>query len=234
MKSSALVHVSLFSALLKSLAYAQGSIQLYLDDDCTDSTGASISLMADACYNTDQAVAIAALSLPPCASGRPILTISDYSDCERPSILPLVSSGNIRDCLFFPTGSDIGSAAFQCVREVTTVPDHPSDTTSSPNPPVSTHVSSTTTTPTTIAHGSTQPSQSSFPSGGGLGLSDKISLGVGIGFGLPAVLFAALAWWNNWWEIREARTHPQLVFNPPNIPRDDPPPYRYELRPLGN
>jgi hypothetical protein len=229
----ALIHVSLSFVLLKAFTYAQGSIQLYLNDDCTDPTETAISLMAEACYNTDQAVAIAAVSLPPCASGRSILTISDYSGCERPSILPLVSSGNIGDCLFLSTGSDIGSAAFQCVVEVTTIPDSPPpDTTSSSNPPVSTHISSTTTTPATITHGSTQPSQSSSSSGGGLGISDKIALGCGIGLGLPAVFFAALTWWNNWWEIRESRTHPQLHFNPPNIPLGDPPPYRYELRPL--
>jgi hypothetical protein len=233
MKSSPIVHVSLFSALLKSVTYAQGFIQQYLDDDCKDSTGTAISLAAGVCQNIDQAVAIAVVSLPLCASGRPILTISDYSDCERPSISPAVSSGNIGDCLFFPTGSDIGSAAFQCVGEITTVPDSPPpDTTSSSNLPASIHTSSTTTTPATITHSSTPPSQSSPSSGGGLGISDKIALGCGIGLGLPALFFAALTWWNNWWEIRESRTHPQLHFNPPNIPLGDPPPYRYELRPL--
>jgi hypothetical protein len=235
MKSSPFVQVSLFSFLLKPVAYAQGSIQVYLDDDCTDPTGAAISLRAGVCYNTDQAVAVAALSLPPCASGQPILTISDYSDCERPSITPLVSSGNIGDCLSFPTGSDIGSAAFQCVGEITTVPDSPPDTISSSNPPVSIHASSTATTPAAITHSSTQPSQSSSSSSGGLGISDKIALGCGIGLGLPALFFAALTWWNNWWEIRESRTHPQLHFIPPHIQLGDPPPYhRYELRPLGN
>jgi hypothetical protein len=251
-----LVHVSLFFVLLKSVTYAQGSIQPYLDDDCTDSTGTAISLVAGVCQNIDQAVAIAAVSLPPCASGRPILTISDYSDCERPSISPVVSSGNIGDCLFFPTGSYIGSAAFQCVGDITTVPDSPppDTTSSSENPtsihsssttttppleitassdrPVSIHTSSTTATPAAITRSSTQPSQSSSSSGGGLGISDRIALGCGIGLGLPALFFAALTWWNNWWEIRESRTHPQLHFNPPNIPRGDPPPYRYELRPL--
>jgi hypothetical protein len=257
MKSSLLIQVSLFSVLLKSVSYAQGSIQLYLDDDCTDPTGIAISLVAGECYNADQAVAIAVVSLPPCASGRPILTISDYSDCERPSISPVVSSGNIGDCLFFSTGSDIGSAAFDCVGEVTTVPDSPPpDTTSSSspatpihsssktttppleitapsNPPVSIHTSSTTTTPAAITHSSTQPSPSSSSSGGGLGISDRIALGCGIGLGLPALFFAALTWWNNWWEIRESRTHPQLHFIPPQIPSGDPPPYhRYELRPI--
>ena len=249
MKSSPLIYVGIISGFLKSVTYAQGSIQLYLDDDCTESTGTAVSLVAGVCHNIDQAVAIAAVSLPPCASGRPILTISDYSDCERPSISPVVSSGNIGNCLFFPTGSDIGSAAFQCVGEIITVPDSPPpDTTSiysssatppphftvSSNRPVSIHTSSTTTTPPAITHSSTQPSQSSSSSGGILGISDRIALGCGIGFGVPALLFAALTWWNNWWEIREARTHPQLHFNPPNIPRGDPPPYRYELRPLGN
>jgi hypothetical protein len=258
MKSSPFVQVTIFSFLLKSVTYAQGSIQLYLDDDCTDPTGAAISLGAGVCYNTDQAVAVALVSFPPCASGQPILTISDYSDCERPSITPLVSSGNIGHCLSFPTGSDIGSAAFQCVGEITTVPDSPPDTTpssnpptsipsssttttpplkgtASSNPPVSIHTSSTTTTPAAITQSSTQPSQSSSSSGGGLGISDKIALGCGIGLGLPALFFAALTWWNNWWEIRESRTHPQLHFIPPRIQLGDPPPYhRYELRPLGN
>jgi hypothetical protein len=234
MKSSPLIQVSVFFILLKSVTYAQGSIQLYLDDDCTDPTGTAISLGAGVCQNIDQAVAIAAVSLPPCASGRPILTISDYSSCEPPSISPLISSGNIGDCLSFPTGSDIGSAAFQCVGEITTVPDDPPPgTTTSSNPPVSIHTSSTTTTPAAITYSSTQPSQSSSSSGGGLGTSDKIALGCGIGLGLPAIFFAALTWWNNWWEIRESRTHPQLHFIPPHIQLGDPPPYhRYELRPL--
>jgi hypothetical protein len=228
-------------AFLFSWAIAQGMVQFYLDDNCSDVDGSPIQLDEE-CKSGYQATAIAALSLTSCGKDeklRPILAISDSNCFQSPSISPPVQSGNIGDCLYFSTGIKIDSIAFACVNddELVTISNTPPAETqgesSSPTPPpvsaeraTSSQASSSTSSSRPSA---TQASPVDPEESGGLSVSDKITMGCSIGIGLPALVFAILTWYNHW-DRREQDEYPEIQI----VPRDQenggdaPPPY--ELR----
>jgi hypothetical protein len=218
--------VALGLALLNATASAQGassqgSVQLYSDSDCTKPSGTTIMLAVNTCLPSIQVAGIAAVSFPSCASGKPLLYISDYDQCMAPSVSQSVSSGNINDCLYFITGSYIGSAAFVCVGDVTTISD------SQPAAATETTPEYTTTSTPTISTTTSAPQPSSGQGAGGssgLPLSDKIALGLGIGFGLPTLIVGFLAWYYNYLDRQEQLVRPRLRL----VPHDGPPP-PYEL-----
>lgn len=216
-----------------STADTEGSIQLYSDGDCTTKQGAPILTPHDTCIETNQASSISAISLPSCPNGHPLLYISDEDSCHKASIQPAPQSGNVGDCLFFSTGSGIGSAAFVCINKVTTV----SDT----KPPAPTTLKSIVSTSATFAAESSVTSASSTsatspgsndgqrtPGFSGLSLSDRIALGCALGLGLPALIFAILTWYNAWDQWREQQRHPPLlrIIPAPGLP----PPYELHVR----
>jgi hypothetical protein len=233
MKLRALVLVTLPFALLDSTTNAQGTVQLYFDNDCTRPNGASISLIPYGCLPTLKAVAIAALSLPFCATGQPMLFISDVLQCKQPSLGPIVNSGNVGDCLYLPSGSGIASAAFMCVGDSINTPIIP-PATSKTAPSSLSVISPILSTPTRIITASTGsvPSQPSLPSSSsettapstGMSLSDRIALGCGLGIGLPSLLVAILTWYYKHQDRRRQRVMPRLRL----VPHDGPPP-PYEL-----
>ncbi len=120
-----LLSIALFASFFAHISTAdtEGSIQLYSDGDCTAKGGGPILTPHDLCIETNQTSSIYAISLPSCPNGHPVLYISDEESCREPSIQPGAQSGNVGDCLFLPTGSGIGSAAFVCIEKVTTVSD---------------------------------------------------------------------------------------------------------------
>jgi len=218
--------VALGLALLNATASAQGAsaqgyVQLYSDSGCKEPSGTTIPLAVNSCLSSIQAAGIAAVSFPPCESGNPTLFISDYDMCQTPSILPPVSSRNINDCLFFATGSYIGSAGFVCVRDITTISN------SQPAAVTETTPESTITSTPAISTTTSAPQPSSGQRAGssnGLSLSDKIALGIGIGFGLPTLVVGFLAWYYNYLDRQEQLVRPRLRL----VPHDGPPP-PYEL-----
>jgi hypothetical protein len=202
-------------------ASAQGYVQLYSDSGCTKPSGTTIPLAVNICLPSIQAAGIAAVSFPPCESGKPILFISDYDQCRAPSVSQPSSSGNINDCLSFATGSYIGSAAFVCVGDITTISDS--------QPAAATETTPKSTTTSTLAINTTTPApqpSSGQGAGGpnGLSISDRIALGIGIGFGLPTLVVGFLAWYYKYKERREQSVQPRLRL----VPHDGPPP-PYEL-----
>lgn len=216
-----------------STADAEGSFQLYSDGDCTTKQGTPILTPHDTCIETNQASSISALSLPSCPNGHPVLYISDEESCREPTVQPAAQSGNVGDCLFLPTGSGIGSAAFVCIEKVTTV----SDT----QPPAPTTLKTIVSTSATDAAESSVTSASSAsatspgsnegqstPGFSGLSLSDRIALGCALGVGLPALIFAILQWYNAWYQWREQQRHPPLlrIIPAPGLP----PPYELHVR----
>lgn len=220
--------VTLSQLLWANSQASYGSIQLYTNGDCTQPESTAIRLEVNACLEINQSSAIAALSFPSCGNLRTILDISDQSNCRNPSFWPPISSGNVGDCLSLVTGSGIGSAAFVCVGEVTTVSSAPTGQGTSvpsvqPDQTVSPSASSSILSPAL-------PSQSPSPSGGGSSRSDEANVAIGVTIGLAA-LFVAI--WGVWY----ARRSYQLQTLPQNIRwasshrgPDPPPPYReFEL-----
>jgi len=214
-----------------SSANTQGSVQLYTDGDCSTAQGAPISRPYNSCIEINQAGSIAAISLPSCPSGQPVLFISDEESCNRPSIQPAIESGIVGDCLSLTTGMSIGSAAFVCINQVTTVPDsQPAATTSiKPTLPIvstsATYGADSSTTSTTAPD---QSASQSTPSSGGMTFSDKIALGCGLGIGVPALIVGILTWYNAWVQWREQQRHPPLrLINGDGLP---PPPYELHVR----
>jgi Mid2 like cell wall stress sensor len=225
------LHASFFARI--SSADTQGSIQLYSDSDCSTTQGAPISRPHDSCIETNQASSIAAISLPSCSSGQPILYISDENNCNRPTIQPAVQSGILGDCLSFPTGSGIGSAAFICINRVITVSDtQPLASQTAASTTIKPTVSTTTTHEanfwTTSTNAPDQGASHNAQGSSGLSISDKIALGCGLGIGVPALIFGILTWFNAWDQWREQRRHPPLrLIHGEGLP---PPPYELHLR----
>jgi hypothetical protein len=172
--------VTILICSLASTIFAQGAVQLFSDSSCETPTGPSRSLLSNACLETNDTTAISAISLPACDNGNPVLVISDLNYCQRPSVSPETSSGDIGVCLYLPTGAGIGSAGFKCIGVVTTLSSNPGPTTTVES---STSVKSTPT--------SSQPGKSTSH-GDGIGFSDRISLGVGIGIGGGSIVIAIL------------------------------------------
>lgn len=204
------IHLTLTSA-----QDLQGSVQLYSDDGCSDPIGMLISLLAEVCLETNHATAIAIISLPSCANGSPVLYISDLDRCQNPSFSPLISSDIVGECLFFPTGSGIDSAHFACSVDGTTAltsqatvslaasssqPTIPTGFSTSPavpsQVPTLENISAAATTSSALDTTPAAQSSSDQPadSSSGLSLTNRIALGCGIGFGVPAVVLAYLNW----------------------------------------
>lgn len=197
MKALRLAYIAIFFIFQISSTGAQGSVQLYLDGDCTNPGGLLVSLNAGVCLPANQSLGIEAFSLPSCSNGRPFLVISDRDECQQPSILPPVKSGNVKVCLSFATGLGIASAAFDCVGEITTVSHNTNQ-----NPVTSmlaTIISATSVVPVISTASTPQESttEQGPQSGGTLSVSDKIALGVGIGIGVPTLLVGAWACMHN-------------------------------------
>ncbi|KAI1179461.1 hypothetical protein F4777DRAFT_586158 [Nemania sp. FL0916] len=122
---------------------SSGSIGFYADSSCLKQVNNTQNVAAGACVNTKGVIAVAALSLPSCGHTTAILYVSDIASCKDPSFLPLVSSGNVGDCLSFIEGRLIDSAHFQCnssADETGNTPDptnsgQPGDPTPSDSPP---------------------------------------------------------------------------------------------------
>jgi hypothetical protein len=210
-----------------SIVSAQGSIQLFSDSNCQNPTGIPISLLSEKCLGTNDTTAISAVSLPTCDNGNPKLVISDLDGCQRPSISPEVSSGDVGVCLFFLTGSGIGSAAFTCVRTMTTISNNPSpETTSSKTTSVSqSRTSPASSTATLEPPSSLQGNQHSSD----IGLSNRIALGCGIGVGLAAIIVAIVFGIPQLQHLRAQRRHNQVIASngsPPSYESD------HEMQPL--
>lgn len=196
---------------------AQGSVQLYSDDGCSSPTGLPISLLTEDCLETDNVTAIAINSLPSCASGSPVLYISDLDKCQKPSFFPLISSDTVGECLFFATGSGIDSVHFDCSADYTnaltgqatvsqTVPISlltipaglsASPTTSSQIPTdgiISAAAAATTSSALNPIPTAQSPPDQSTDTSSGLSLTNMIALGCGIGIGVPALIFGYLNW----------------------------------------
>lgn len=162
--------ISILILSLASTIIALGAVQLFSDSSCQVPCGSSISLLSKTCRDTNDTAAISAVSLPSRDNGKPILVISDLNECQPPSISPQISSGEVGVCLYFPTGSTIGSAAFIYVGEVTTV---------SSNPPTLTTAVKSSTIPKSIISSTNSSSQSPSEEPGtsqshrrGIGFSD--------------------------------------------------------------
>ncbi|KAI0120160.1 hypothetical protein GGR51DRAFT_545172 [Nemania sp. FL0031] len=109
-----------------------GIIRSYSDSSCLKQVNKTQGVAAGACVNTDSVVAVAADSLPSCGRTTAILYISDIANCMDPSFLPIVSSGNVGDCLSFIEGRPIDSAHFQCKNSTDETGNTPDNTTGSP------------------------------------------------------------------------------------------------------
>ncbi|KAI0965124.1 hypothetical protein F4678DRAFT_467912 [Xylaria arbuscula] len=97
------------------IAYpSHGSIRFYADSSCREQTNNAQDVATGVCVDTKGVIAVAASSLPWCGHKTAILYISDITDCMGPSFLPIVSSGNVGDCLSFIENRLIDSAHFQC------------------------------------------------------------------------------------------------------------------------
>lgn len=94
--------------------FSRGNIGLYADSSCREQVNSTQDVAAGACVNTKGVVAVAASSLPSCGHTTAILYISDIAGCADPSFLPIVSSGQVGDCLSFIEGRLIDSAHFEC------------------------------------------------------------------------------------------------------------------------
>ena len=116
---------SLDRAALGDSLSLYGSVQVYDDDKCTQARGGPISLQTNSCLDANQSAAIAASSFPSCKDGQATLFISDQIQCGKPTIWPPESTMDVGDCLSFSTGSYIGSAAFECAGNVTTISSNP-------------------------------------------------------------------------------------------------------------
>lgn len=168
------VFLLLLLPLFNGIVEAQGSIQLFSDSTCNSPDRSFISLAAELCLETYQAAAVGFLSLPSCGSGYAVLVISDMTEYKRPSISP-VSSGEIRTCLFFPSGYAIGSTAFECMDDTNTIPNVfsvtsqtsssavGSLTTSFPSHPSVTQSASTSTTVNFLQSSSPSPTPGTSP-----------------------------------------------------------------------
>ncbi|KAI1352916.1 hypothetical protein F5Y01DRAFT_323680 [Xylaria sp. FL0043] len=117
---------------------SHGSIGFYTDSSCRNQVNNAQDVATGSCVNTNGVVAVAAGSLPSCAYTTAILYISDIAGCMDPSFLPIVSSGQVGDCLSFIEGRLIDSAHFQCMNSTNDTgnpPDNtPEYTTSGPQP----------------------------------------------------------------------------------------------------
>jgi hypothetical protein len=166
-------------------AVSQGSVMIYSNDDCSNSSNTSIPLAIGKCLETNQTAAIAIVSLPSCPSGeQPLLIISDLENCGRPSFSPPISSRTPGECLYLASGRGIGSAGFVCIGGVASTP-------SSSNTPASQTSASNSSTADSGATPTAQPplvEASSAPIG--LSQSDRIALGCAISFGVPALILA--------------------------------------------
>jgi len=193
---------SLDRAALGDSPSLNGSVQVYDDDKCTQARGDPIPLQTNSCLEANQSAAIAALSFPSCETGQATLFISDQIQCGKPTIWPLESAVNVNDCLSFSTGSYIGSAAFECVANVTTV---------SPNV--------TTPAATSATQGvspiSPTPAQTSN-SGSGLSVADIITIAIAV-----VGIFLAIG---GVWYARQNIVLPQMM-RWSNGLGDAPPPY---------
>jgi len=179
-----------------------GSVQVYEDDKCTQARGDPISLQINSCLEANQSAAIAASSFPSCENGKATLIISDQIQCGKPTIWPPESTTDVSDCLSFSTGSYIGSAAFECVGNVTTISSNPI------TPPTASHTQGVSTT-------SPAPNQIS-DSGSALSTSDIISITIGV-----VAVFVAI--WGVWY-ARQNIVLP-LMMRWGNGSGDPPPPY---------
>ncbi|KAH8159635.1 hypothetical protein CIB48_g8610 [Xylaria polymorpha] len=93
---------------------SRGSIGFYADSSCREQVNNTQDVATGACVNTKGVIAVSAGSLPLCGRTTAILYISDIAGCMDPSFLPIVSSGDVGDCLSFIEGRPIDSAHFQC------------------------------------------------------------------------------------------------------------------------
>jgi hypothetical protein len=193
-------------------ATSSGIVQLYTDGSCSQPTGDNINIGIESCLNTNGSFGITGRSFPSCADNiSPILYISDLDDCRKPDIWPSVSSGEVGDCLSFVTGSSIGSAAFVCVKSVTTVSPRPNPTTTmqiqasqsdiqSAQNAAST--SSNTKDPQSSATQSpgvpTIQSQHGSDESDGLSQTDRITIALGVSFGLATLIVGLVALWMGW------------------------------------
>ncbi|KAK5624372.1 hypothetical protein RRF57_000088 [Xylaria bambusicola] len=107
---------------------SRGSIGFYADSSCSEQVNNTQDVVPGACINTKGVIAVAAGSLPSCGHTTAILYISDIAGCMDPSFLPIVSSGNVGDCLSFIEGRLIDSAHFQCTNSTDGMGNTPDNT----------------------------------------------------------------------------------------------------------
>ena len=218
--------LTLLPIALPLLASAQsgssyGEIQLYDDQDCTVPRGPPSSKEITKCLETNQSVAVAALSFPSCGGDVPvILSISDREGCETPSYSPFPTSNEVGQCLSLSTGAGIGSAAFICV------PAGSVSTLSSPPTAHSTlrsssHTSTAQSTPSSTPAPGQQGGNS--PPGSGSSHSDRIAIGVGVSIPLAAIIIGILQLWLSCITCVRLEDRPEADDLPPPYP---PPPYQ--------
>ena len=164
-----------------------GTIRVYSDTICKQTEGNAISIALGACYDVGRGVAVIPDSFPDCNGGQSTLHISDLPSCQPPSMWPYVTSSLVNTCVFLSTNSDIGSAWFTCNQQTVQEPGAP--------------------TAVQIPQSTKPGSVSGDP--GGLGLSDKIGLGVGLGVGIAGIVIGIIT----------------LKYTRQTAVRDDPPPY---------
>ncbi|KAI1128504.1 hypothetical protein F5Y10DRAFT_173292 [Nemania abortiva] len=160
----------LFYIVFVTADSSRGSIGFYADSSCLQQVNNTEDVAAGACVNTKGVVAVAAGSLPSCGHTTAILYISDLAGCMDPSFLPIVSSGNVGDCLSFIEGRPIDSAHFQCKNS----------TDGTGNTPGNTPVPS-----------SAPPDDKSGSGGGGLSLGTIIGIVFGVISGIASVVGVA-------------------------------------------
>lgn len=174
-----------------------GAVKIFSDNGCAQAVKSLSALSVNSCFNTGQALAISVEKFPHCTDGQAGLYISDQKQCGRPSIWPMSSTSMIGECLSFPTGAEIESAAFQC----SSTDDDTASTAKSGSSvavpkasqvfgsesPTPTPSGGITSTEVPLATATTAPTKD-----GGLDEGDKIGMAVGLSLGIAGLIIAMI------------------------------------------
>lgn len=174
-----------------------GAVKVFNDNGCNQVLKSISTLSVNSCFNTGEALAISVVEFPPCTDGQATLYISDQKQCGRPSIWPMSSTSVEGECLSFPTGAGIESAAFQCSSNGDDTASTSIEAFSTPVPresqvygsetPTSFLSATTISTETPLASASTAPTKN-----GGLDESDKIGIAIGLSLGIAGLILALI------------------------------------------
>ena len=201
-----------------SFAYAFGTLDLFLDEQCLGASVVypSVTLLADTCLVISGALGIAVQSPPLCASGNAALimyqdtscanqihTVIDYQNCyfDGPNGIPAV--------LFACTavaGDDVATATSTVTAGYSTIPvavnthTTPSGATNEGSTPSSNGATAVSTSSASFAspnpsQPSTNSTSSGSGSGSGSGLPQSTQIALGVALPVGGILVALFAWW---------------------------------------